>query len=798
MKVEVFDYQRIMKFGKFVLIHLPVLLVTTITKFTLAESPFRNDNNQTKEIFGDPETFEFQAEVSRMLDIVVNSLYQNKDIFLRELISNASDALDKIRFLSISKPNLIEGKEDLEVRISFEEEEKTLTITDTGIGMTKEELIQNLGTVARSGTTKFMDSLKEGAANIEQIGMFGVGFYSSFLVADKVTVASKHPNNDTQYIWSSENGSNSFEIASDPRGNTLKRGTEVTLYMKENSEEYLDDDKLSEMISHYSEFVTHPIYQRKTEILEVPDDDDDSEDVIQNEEDNVEITDDDEPKLKEVKTQKWKRVNADAALWMRPKDKITDDEYQTFFKSVNRMEPWQGNATTWSHFDAEGNINFKALIYMPNDVPAALRNGNFDEYKNGMKLYVRKVLISDSFELLPRYLSFIKGVIDSDDLPLNVNRENLQESKIISIIRKKVTRKAIDMIQKLADVNVNDTGNKVELEIDDDGDEIHPDIKSSPKHPYIIWYENFAPSLKMGIMEDEPNRKKVSNLLRFKTSKSKGEYKSLREYVEGVNNWQNDIYYIGGTSVKELSNSPFMDKFYEKDIEVIYFTEPADEYMMNHLREFDGMKFRAISKESISFDDEDKDMNKRIHESYMDKFKPLIKFMQKFYGSAVMRVQISKRLNKVPAIVSSAEYGHSANMERIMRAQGFAHGQSDYLMRGTKTLEINPRHPIITKFLSEIPFEIDELPEIDQNLKDSLWNLLDAALLNGGYSITDNKAYTNRMIRTLKTQLALNSLELEPEIAPKVVEDKPEEFDLDKHDGINIDDFGKDNIVNEL
>lgn len=786
-----------MKFCKFVLKSLTVLLATTITQCILAESTLSIDKNQTEETFGNSETFEFQAEVSRMLDIVVNSLYQNKDIFLRELISNASDALDKIRFLSISKPNLMESEENLEVRISFNEEEKTLTINDTGIGMTKEELIQNLGTVARSGTTNFMDALKESASNIEQIGMFGVGFYSSFLVADKVTVASKHPSNDIQYIWSSENGSDSFKIESDPRGNTLKRGTEVTLYMKEDAEEYLDDDKLSEMISHYSEFVTHPIYQRKTEILEVPDDDE-NVDNIENEDDNMEISDDDEPKLKDVKTQKWERANADAALWMRPKDKITDNEYQNFFKSINRMEPWQGNATTWSHFDAEGSINFKALIFMPNDVPAALRNGNFDEYKNGMKLYVRKVLISDSFELLPRYLSFIKGVIDSDDLPLNVNRENLQESKIISIIRKKVTRKTIDMIQKLADNNVNDTGKDVELEIDDNGDEIMPDINNLPKHPYITWYENFAPSIKMGIMEDEPNRKKLSNLLRFKTSKSKGEYKSLGEYVEGINKWQKEIYYIGGTSVKELSNSPFMDKFYEKNIEVIYFTEPADEYMMNHLRDFDGMKFRAITKENISFDDEDKDMNKRIHESYMDKFKPLIKYMQKFYGSVVMRVQISKRLNKVPAIVSSAEYGHSANMERIMRAQGFAHGQSDYMMRGTKTLEINPRHPIITKLLSEIPFDLDELPEIDQSLKDSLWNLLDAALLNGGYSITDNKAYTNRMIRTLKTQLALDSLELEPEIAPKVVEDKPEEFDLGEHDGINIDDFGKGNIEDEL
>lgn len=729
-----------------------------------------------------------------MLDIVVNSLYQNKDIFLRELISNASDALDKIRFLSISEPSLIKDIQELEIRISIDEEEKTLTITDTGIGMTKEELIQNLGTVAHSGTTNFMNAFKENQPDIDQIGMFGVGFYSSFLVADKVTVSSKHPNDDEQYLWSSENGSNSFNIGIDPSGNTLKRGTRVTLFMKEDAEEYLDDEKLGGMISHYSEFVTHPIYQRKTEILEVASDDDN----------NAAKTDEDahhpkdKPKLEEVKTQKWERANADTALWMRPKEEILDDEYQTFFKSINRMEPWQGNATSWSHFDAEGNINFKALIFMPNDVPAALRNGNFDEYKNGMKLYVRKVLISDSFELLPRYLSFIKGVIDSDDLPLNVNRENLQESKIISIIRKKVTRKAIDMIQKLADAEPNDGQGVSDLEIDDEGEEIESDSKALVKHPYITWYENFAPSLKMGIMEDESNRKKLSNLLRFKTSKSRNEYKSLIQYVENVKNWQKDIYYLGGTSVKDLSNSPFMDKFYEKDIEVIFFTEPADEYMMNHLREFNGMKFKAISKESISFDDEDVDLKRRINESYLEKFKPLIKFLQKFYGSAVMRVQISKRLNKVPAIVSSAEYGHSANMERIMRAQGFAHGQSDYMMRGTKTLEINPRHPIITKFLSEIPFDVDDFPEINQNLKDSLWNLLDSALMNGGYPISDNKAYTLRMIRTLKTQLGLDSLELEPEIAPKILDYKNDEFDIGEHDGINVDEISQANAQDEL
>lgn len=740
-----------------------------------------------------PEKFQFQAEVSRMLDIVVNSLYQNKDIFIRELISNASDALNKIRFLSITQPELMEDKEELEIRISFDEEEKTLTITDSGIGMTKDELIQNLGTVAHSGTTRFMDALQESSVNTNQIGMFGVGFYSSFLVADKVTVISKHPKDDTQYIWASENGSESFEIAADPRGNTLKRGTEIILHLKEDAEQYLDDEKLNEIISHYSEFVTHPIYQRKTEILEVPDDKDD-ENAASTHDDDIEVGDDkdenDEPNMKKVITQKWEKANADAALWMRSKEEITDDEYQTFFKSINRMEPWQGNATSWSHFDAEGKVNFKSLIFMPNDIPAALRNGSFDEYKNGMKLYVHKVLISDNFELLPRYLSFIKGVIASDDLPLNVNRESLQESNIISIIRKKVTRKVIDMIKKLADMQLESKESELELEIDEDGNEIEPESMNPQKHPYITWYDNFAPSLKMGIMEDEPNRKKIAKLLRFKTSKSKGEYKSLNNYVDNMKQWQKNIYYIGGTSVKEVSNSPFMEKFNEKDVEVIYFTEAADEYMLNHLREFDDKKFQAISKENINFDDEDKDLSKRIHASYMEKFKPLIKSMQRFYGTAIMRVQVSKRLNKIPAIVASAEYGHSANMERIIRAQGFAHGQSQSMMNGSRTLEINPRHPIITKLLSDIPEDANELTDIDQNLKDSMWNLLDAALLNGGFPLNDNKSYSNRMIRTLKTQLALSSLELEPEIEPKIEEEEPDEFDLGEHDGLNIEDFG--------
>lgn len=741
------------------------------------------------------ENFEFQAEVSRILDIVVNSLYQNKDVFLRELISNASDALDKIRFLGITKPELMADEPELEVRVQYDLEAKTLTVTDTGIGMTREELIANLGTVANSGTTKFMEGLADGAADISQIGMFGVGFYSAFLVADRVTVATKSPTSDTQYIWNSSNGASSFSIAEDPRGNTLKRGTEITLHLKDDAEEYAGYDKLAEMVHHYSEFITHPIFVRKTETMSVPDEDeeasteDDTEDEFEvgDEEDATE-GEEKEVKYKEVTTHTWTRSNADAAIWARGKDDIEDDEYQSFYKLINKEA--YSNATSWSHFDAEGNINFKSLVYLPADVPPSMANGDLNNYNNKMKLYVRKVLISDEFELLPKYMSFITGVVDSDDLPLNVNRETLQESKIIAVIRKKTTRKVIDMIKKLADEPIEEeeeetTGSEEDAEIDADGNVIVKDTEKAKKvHPYIEWYKKFQPSIKMGVIEDESNRKRLSKLIRFKTSQSGEDWVSFEDYVANMKDWQKSIYFISGTNQEELEKSPFMEKFNKKDIEVIYFTEPADEYMIGHLREFDSKKITTITHEGIKFDDEDEDLNKRIEKAYKDKYEPLTKFMNKFYGTAVTKIKISQRLESAPAIASSGEYGNTANMERIMKAQAFAHGDNNPMMFGSKILEINPRHPFIDNLLTKIP-EGEEKPPIE--VRDTLWNLLDTALLNGGYSIREGKAFNMRMMRSIKAGLGVESVELLTEIEPAVEEDVPPEPVMG--DGINLDDF---------
>ena len=781
------------------------------------------------------ESFQFEAEVNRMLDIVVNSLYTNKDVFLRELISNASDALDKIRFLGVTKPELLADKEELEVRIEYDEDSKTLTIRDTGIGMTKDDLMKNLGTVARSGTTNFMEALGEGKADMGMIGQFGVGFYSTFLVSDRVSVASKHPESSSQYLWESTDGHDAFYIAEDPRGNTLGRGTEITLHLKEDAEDYANPNKLRTLAKHYSEFVTHPLHLRTTskQMVDVEDeeeveeekeeaaeegekkDGEDEEEKAGDEKDDsdIEVSEEDEEeaeekpkKQKEVVTYSWEELNTDQAIWTRPKDEITDDDYQGFWKVVNKQA--MENATAWSHFDAEGNINFKSLVYLPSEIPPQLMQGNMDEYNGGLKLYVRKVLISDEFELMPRYLSFIKGVVDSDDLPLNVNRETLQESKIIKIIKKKLVRKVVEMIRKLAIDSEkkakggdDDEDETKEAEIDADGNVVEKKEEESDEeeeeepNKYLEWYKKFAPSLKMGVIEDDANRGKLAKLLRFHSSKTDGEddFVSFEQYVGRMKEWQDEIYFFAGQSEDEMETSHFMDKFQEKDVEVLYFTDPIDEYMINSLRDFDGKKLVAITKEGIKFKDEDEDLVKRREKYYQKQFKPLTKWLNKIYGPDVMRVAISKRLGRAPAIVSSSEYGHSANMERIMRAQAFTHGSNDAMMRAMRIVEINPRHPFVHKLLDACPKEDDDV--VTDETKDAAMMLYDMALLSGGFPIADSAGYSERMTRVLKTMLDVDSLGLDDEVDPPEEEDEPDEpDDMEGMDGINIDDFNLDDL----
>ena len=750
--------------------------------------------------------YSFEAEVHRMLDIVINSLYQNNDIFLRELISNASDALDKIRYLLLTDPDTYKNTDSadlpLEVKIEYDEAAHTLTIRDSGVGMTHDELVENLGTVARSGTTKFMQALKDSGGNkdetISQIGQFGVGFYSTFLIADRVSVASKNPNDPTQHVWESTNGSSEFVVYPDPRGNTLGRGTEITLHLKEDAREYTKPYKLRELAKHYSEFVTYPISLRTTAVTEVEDDDADDEfDEAKTKkekkdgDDDLEVGEDDEEiaekpkKIKEVTSYSWDVLNGNQAIWTRDKDNITDDEYQSFYHLLTSNEA--ENATTWSHFNAEGNINFKSILYLPEEVPSNYRYGNMDTVGGAMRLYVRRVLIGDSFDLLPKYLGFIRGVVDSDDLPLNVNRETLQESKILKVIQKKVVRKAIDMIRQLAKDS--------EESADDEEKEEDSDEEKSKPNKYLEWYKKFSPNIKMGILEDYGNQAKLIKLLRFVTSKSNNTFISVDNYIKNMKDWQKDIYVLGCMDVESCAKSPFLQTFREKDVEVIYMTDAIDEYMVKNVRDFEKKKIVQISSENVKLNDEDEDLIKRRENVYSEKYKPLTKWLRSLYHGTILRVQVAKRaLGSVPAIVTSSDYGNSANMERILKAQAYQQGVDASSVMAMKIFEINPRHPLVLKLLDGCPPEKDDDKfVVKPDIIEAAWMLHDMAMTSGGFPIHDTAAHNARMLKVLQSQFGLDTLELEPEINPPVEIDEPDkdgssstntdELDLDFQEG---------------
>jgi len=817
-----------MRYHHLVLSAVAVLATNSFTGnkgFVLAETP--EETEATPQSYSPPansESFEYEADVSRMLDIVVNSLYQKKDVFLRELISNASDAIDKIRFLAIEDPSLLSTKAELEIRITYDESEKSVTISDSGIGMTKDDLIKNLGTVARSGTGKFLEAMKD-SGDIGMIGQFGVGFYSAFLVADRVRVASKSNDDEVQYVWESLNGDGAFSIYEDPRGVTLGRGTEITVYFKEDSLEYVDAGKLKELVGFYSEFVTHPIHVRTTKTMQVPvekeededieekkgESDEDSEDKDDEEgeddeddEDDAEgevvLTDDSEeekvekePEMEEVTTYSWEQMNANKPLWNRDKDEISDDEYQSFYKVISKDT---ANATSWNHFSAEGNINFKSLVYLPSEAPQGMENSlTASETVHGLKLYVRKVLISDTFELLPRYLSlFVTGVVDSDDLPLNVNRESLQESKLLGIIKKKVTRKVIETITKLSKQKIEDETDSEDGEEEDDEEE--KEVVTPKEHPYITWYKKFKTNIKMGILDDDSNRDKLIKLLRFKTSNGFGEndFSTVAEYVERMPEWQTDIYFYAGTSVEEANNSEFIEIFKEKDIEVIYFVDTIDEYMVSRGMSHDSKKFVSITRGNLKFKDEDKQIMDRREKVYRTTFKPLTKFLKNLLLNLDEKgntsVSISKRLVNSPAIITTAEYGSSANMERLVRAQAFQHGANEPEVFSQRVLEINPRHPFVIELLRKVtPEGVDEDDfEADQETTDLAMMLYDMATLNSGFLLSSSKSYGERMNRVLQVQMGLESMELADEIDPPVEEDEPPEGD-EEAEGMNMLDF---------
>ncbi|XP_061373265.1 endoplasmin homolog isoform X1 [Gastrolobium bilobum] len=712
------------------------------------------------------EKFEFQAEVSRLMDIIINSLYSNKDIFLRELISNASDALDKIRFLSLTDKEIL-GEGDnakLEIQIKLDKEKKILSVRDRGIGMTKEDLIKNLGTIAKSGTSAFVEKMQT-SGDLNLIGQFGVGFYSVYLVADYVEVISKH-NDDKQYVWESK-ADGAFAISEDTWNEPLGRGTEIRLHLRDEAGEYLEEFKLKELVKRYSEFINFPIYlwASKEVDVEVPADEDESSDEgessessseEESEEDDAEKSEDEEkkPKTKTVKetTYEWELLNDVKAIWLRNPKEVTDEEYNKFYQSLAK-DFSDEKPLAWSHFNAEGDVEFKAVLFVPPKAPHDLYESYYNANKSNLKLYVRRVFISDEFdELLPKYLNFLKGLVDSDTLPLNVSREMLQQYSSLKTIKKKLIRKALDMIRRIADEDPDEATDK------DKKEEVLSD-NDEKRGQYAKFWNEFGKSIKLGIIEDATNRNRLAKLLRFETTKSEGKLTSLDQYISRMKSGQKDIFYITGTSKEQLEKSPFLERLKKKNYEVIFFTDPVDEYLMQYLMDYEDKKFQNVSKEGLKLGKDSKD--KELKES----FKDLTKWWKKALSSEnVDDVKISSRLDNTPCVVVTSKYGWSANMERIMQSQTLSDAKKQAYMRGKRVLEVNPRHPII----KELRQRVIKNPE-DESVKQTAQLVYQTALFQSGFLLDDPKDFASRIYDSVKT-----SLDISPEAAVEEEDDSEE------------------------
>lgn len=631
------------------------------------------------------QTLKFQAEINQLLHLVTHSLYNNKEVFLRELISNASDALDKLRFSALSKNDIYENDHNLKIYIKIDKESKTLSIIDNGIGMTRTEVIENLGMIAKSGTQKFLENLSKSKSDVNLIGQFGVGFYSAFMVSNKVIVKTRAVGSlESEGVYWESSGTGEYIIQNIKKP---KRGTEIVLHLKKEDEEFLEYIRIRHIITKYSDHVPWPI------VIEKPL-------IVTSQEDMTEKTTENKNEEQKIQAVEEEVVNQATALWRVPKNTITEEQYKEFYKHLSHdfSEP-----LVWTHNIVEGKQEYISLFYVPSRAPYDLWQ---KDAQHGLKLYINHVFIlEETNQFLPQYLRFIRGIVDSSDLPLNISREYLQTSSLVSSIKRASTKKIISLLEKMAE---------------------------EEKEKYITFWSEFGLTLKEGIIEDYDNREQLAKLLRFSTTKSESQEISLKDYLDRKLKNQEEIYYIFGKNLETVKNTPHMEVFKEKDIEVLLLTDRIDEWLLTHLHEFQGKKLKSITSSDIKFDwvpnTENNKKEEKKENKIDDSFNDFLTRLKNTFKGRVKDIQPSHRLTTFPAcFVSDSSTNFSFNPSK---------NEDNSFIEARSILEINSKHPLINRIKEE---------KDDDRFEQLAKIVYDQAILSEGKNLSNSTEYVQRL-----------------------------------------------------